>query len=285
MYAEGFGWFSSAAATPHVMSFLDELGAAATSGDWRLVEPATATLMVRAARTERGPSYHEAFHFLRTLRAVLMQPLLAQDPSVRIALVQLFETVERGAAQEAGLFFDPASRIGDTGPNGQPAPAIAARARRSAGQACEALAAMSACDAALVLAGGPDERELEIVGAAGVPVAAAARVALGGDPFSLALTAGTPTVVHSTSAVRQLPAASGPARTLPLVASAQSGALRVATVLLIRVGREVDSRVLAPLADLNGRLTAVLDGSARDAEVRVELSRVGEYLGSVPAPA
>lgn len=275
------GWFRSAAAAPHLKAFISQLTAAARTGDWHVLPSATSLLITRAAAADQGPTYQEAFQFLRTLRAVLIRELRAYDPSAPLELSQLFEVIEQEAGHNAELFFQSAPQT-HSSPEvvaGRPSQSIPGPALEATRKACSTLAGISTCAGALVLAGALSQSRLEVIGAAGVEIEGEGFFSLADDPFSEAVAEGSTAFINSTRVLSRLPVARSAERCLPVVASTVvPDHMRVATVLLIRPGVDVDTSVLAPLADLNGRLAAVLGGSEGDADTRNELGRIGEHL-------
>jgi hypothetical protein len=294
MYSEHHpGWFRSAAALPHLKAFATQLGRASRTGDWEIAVSGTSVLLVRAAAADGGPTYQEAFLFLRTLRAVLVHELRAQDPSAPIALARLFDGIENEAARSAERFFarngaarpatnhseDTGSDHAADGDAAPPSIRIPSRALSAARQACETLASMPACAGAMVLAGAPDSKRLEIAGSAGIELSEEPILTLANDGLSNALLGTTAAFVRSTSAVARLPIASTEIRCLPIVASAElPGHLRVGTIVLVKSGTDVESSMLGPLADLNGRLMALFGGSPGDADTQRDVERVGTHL-------
>jgi excisionase family DNA binding protein len=276
------GWFRSAAAAPHLKAFISQLTAAARTGDWHVLPSATSLLITRAAAADQGPTYQEAFQFLRTLRAVLIRELRAYDPQAPLELSQLFEVIEQEAGHNAELFFQSTAPPSESSPEvvfARPSQSIPGPALEATRKACTTLATISTCAGALVLAGGISQSRLEVIGAAGVEIEGEGFFSLADDPFSEAVADGSTSFINSTRVLSRLPVGASAARCLPVVASTVvPDQLRVATVLLIRPGVDVDTSVLVPLADLNGRLAAVLGGSEGDADTRNELGRIGEHL-------
>jgi excisionase family DNA binding protein len=281
MYAEHRpGWFRSAAASQAVRAFLETMASSAKSGDWPGVLSATAVLFARAASSQSA-TYQEAFLFLRTLRTALIVELRAQDPAAPLEIARLFEALEQEAARGANRFFvaDSAQQAGQDQAAPQRQPPIRARAAQVAERACAQIAAMPACEAALVLAGAPTNDHLDLIASAGAELEDERSMFLSDDDLSNALTGSSAVFLHLTHSVELLPIRSPAGPNLPIVSATEiPDRLRVATIILVAAGVAVESTMLAPLADLNLRLASLLAGSS-DGDVDAELERIRPHLG------
>ena len=281
MYAEHRpGWFGTAPGVQAVTTFLATVANCARSGEWPAALSATADLFARAASSSSA-TYQDAFLFLRTLGTALRDELRAEDPAAPAEIARLFDALEQEAARSTNRFFasDPSRPGAEVSAPAIRQPPIRSQAARAAEGACRRLATLPACEGVLVLAGAPTSDHLEVIAAAGVELRRERSVHLAGDELSQLLAASATRFLHITRPAELLPIAEPVGRCLPVIGSTEiADRLRVATIILVAAGVPVESRLLAPLADLNLRLAALL-GGAPDADVDAELERLVSHLG------